>query len=107
MRFDSLFKLFEMENCLTEEGNILESLKKAPSPDYERIDLKMKSEKARSLEWMQSMLIDNKHEQEELVEEIYAIGKPVIVVLVTGKPFSISWIKEHIPAIVVQWYGGE
>lgn len=25
--------------------------------------------------------------QEELVEEIYAIGKPVIVVLVTGKPF--------------------
>lgn len=45
--------------------------------------------------------------QEELVEEIYAIGKPVIVVLVTGKPFSISWIKEHIPAIVVQWYGGE
>ena len=41
------------------------------------------------------------------MEEIYAIGKPVIVVLVTGKPFSISWIKEHIPAIVVQWYGGE
>lgn len=30
----------------------------------------MKSEKARSLEWMQSMLIDNKHEQEELVEDI-------------------------------------
>ena len=28
--------------------------------------------------------------QEELVEEIYAIGKPVIVVLVTGKPFSIA-----------------
>ena len=27
--------------------------------------------------------------------------------MVTGKPFSISWIKEHIPAIVVQWYGGE
>ena len=72
VRFDSLFKLFEMENCLTEEGNILESLKKAPSPDYERIDLKMKSEKARSLEWMQSMLIDNKHEQEELVEDIFA-----------------------------------
>lgn len=45
--------------------------------------------------------------QEELVKAVYAVGKPVIVVLVTGKPFSIPWLKEHIPAIVVQWYGGE
>ena len=45
--------------------------------------------------------------QEELIRKIYDIGKPVIVILVTGKPFSIPWIKENIPAIVVQWYGGE
>ncbi|WP_342998989.1 glycoside hydrolase family 3 C-terminal domain-containing protein, partial [Bacteroides ovatus] len=31
----------------------------------------------------------------------------VILVLVSGKPFAISWEKEHIPAIVAQWYGGE
>ncbi|WP_300704468.1 glycoside hydrolase family 3 N-terminal domain-containing protein [Bacteroides sp.] len=45
--------------------------------------------------------------QEELVKKVYATGKPVVVVLVTGKPFSIPWLKEKIPAIVVQWYGGE
>ncbi len=45
--------------------------------------------------------------QEEMIKEIYKIGKPVIVVLVTGKPFAIPWLKKHIPSIVVQWYGGE
>ncbi len=45
--------------------------------------------------------------QEELVKAVHATGKPVIAVLVTGKPFSIPWLKEHIPGIAVQWYGGE
>lgn len=45
--------------------------------------------------------------QEELVREVYATGKPVIVVLLAGKPLAIPWIKEHIPAILVQWYPGE
>lgn len=45
--------------------------------------------------------------QEDLVKAVQATGKPVVVVLVTGKPFSIPWIKNNIPAIVVQWYGGE
>lgn len=45
--------------------------------------------------------------QEELIKEVYKSGKPVIVVLVSGKPLAIPWIKENIPAILVQWYGGE
>jgi beta-glucosidase len=45
--------------------------------------------------------------QEELVKVVHAAGKSVIVVLVTGRPFSIPWLKENIPGIVVQWYGGE
>lgn len=45
--------------------------------------------------------------QEDLIKEIYKTGKPVIVVLVSGKPFAIPWIKQNIPGIVVQWYGGE
>lgn len=45
--------------------------------------------------------------QEDLVEAIHATGKPVIVVLLSGKPFAMSWIKENIPGIVVQWYPGE
>lgn len=45
--------------------------------------------------------------QEDLVKAIKQTGKPVVVVLVSGKPFAIPWIKENIPAIVGQWYPGE
>lgn len=45
--------------------------------------------------------------QEELVETVKATGKPLVVVLVTGKPFAIPWIKENADAIITQWYAGE
>lgn len=45
--------------------------------------------------------------QEELIKAVYATGKPVVAVLLSGKPFAMPWVKEHIPAIVVQWYPGE
>ena len=45
--------------------------------------------------------------QEELIHRLYAVGRPIVLVLVTGKPFAISWEKKHLPAILVQWYGGE
>ena len=45
--------------------------------------------------------------QRELLQAIYKTGKPVILVLVQGRPWSISWEKEHIPAILEAWYPGE
>lgn len=45
--------------------------------------------------------------QEELVKAVSETGKPVIVVLLSGKPFAMPWIKENIPGILVQWYPGE
>ncbi|MEW5717003.1 MAG: glycoside hydrolase family 3 N-terminal domain-containing protein [Chloroflexota bacterium] len=45
--------------------------------------------------------------QEELVRAIVATGKPVIVVLVNGRPLAIPWIAEHVPAIVEAWLPGE
>lgn len=45
--------------------------------------------------------------QEQLIEKVAATGKPLVVVLLAGKPFAIPWVKEHVPAIVVQWYPGE
>jgi len=45
--------------------------------------------------------------QEELIREIKRAGKPMVVILLTGKPHSISWEKENADAIVVQWFGGE
>lgn len=45
--------------------------------------------------------------QEDLVKAVSGTGKPVIVVLLSGKPFAMPWIKENIPGILVQWYPGE
>lgn len=45
--------------------------------------------------------------QEELVDAICATGTPVVVVLVTGKPFEMTRIREKAEALVVQWYAGE
>jgi beta-glucosidase len=45
--------------------------------------------------------------QQELVEEIVKTGVPTVVVLVNGRPLSISWIAENVPAILEAWYPGE
>ena len=45
--------------------------------------------------------------QRELAQAICATGKPVILVLVHGRSWSITWEKEHIPAILEAWYPGE
>ncbi len=45
--------------------------------------------------------------QEQLLEAIAATGKPVVLLLVNGRPLSINWAEEHIPAIVETWYLGE
>ncbi|MFQ5501858.1 MAG: glycoside hydrolase family 3 N-terminal domain-containing protein [Phycisphaerae bacterium] len=44
--------------------------------------------------------------QQKLVEEIHGIGKPTVVLLVNGRPLSIGWIAENVPAIVETWQLG-
>jgi beta-glucosidase len=45
--------------------------------------------------------------QRELLQAVYATGKPVILITIKGRPWSIDWEKEHIPAILEAWYPGE
>lgn len=45
--------------------------------------------------------------QQQLLEAVAATGKPLVVVLISGKPFAMPWVKEHADAFLVQWYGGE
>ena len=44
--------------------------------------------------------------QQELLEAVSASGKPVVLVLVNGRPLDISWAAEHVPAILEAWYPG-
>ncbi|TFG24669.1 MAG: beta-glucosidase [Promethearchaeota archaeon] len=45
--------------------------------------------------------------QDELVREIHATGASIVLVLINGRPLSISWEKENIPAILEAWLPGE
>lgn len=45
--------------------------------------------------------------QSDLIRAVKATGKPVVLVLVTGKPFAIAWEKANVESIIVQWYAGE
>ena len=44
--------------------------------------------------------------QQELLEAVVAIGKPVVLVLINGRPLNISWAAEHVPAILEAWEPG-
>ncbi|MBT9332654.1 glycoside hydrolase family 3 C-terminal domain-containing protein [Acidipila sp. 4G-K13] len=45
--------------------------------------------------------------QQELLEAVTAAGRPVVLVLQNGRPLTIRWAKEHVPAILEAWYPGE
>ncbi|WP_291125418.1 beta-glucosidase BglX [Dysgonomonas sp. UBA7698] len=44
--------------------------------------------------------------QKELLKELVATGKPVVLVLFTGRPLTIKWESENVPAILNVWFPG-
>ncbi|MFC4213088.1 glycoside hydrolase family 3 C-terminal domain-containing protein [Pedobacter lithocola] len=45
--------------------------------------------------------------QQDLLKEIKALGKPVVLVLLNGGALGLKWENENLPAIVEAWYGGQ
>ena len=45
--------------------------------------------------------------QRELLQALKATGKPIVLVLVHGRPWSIVWEKDNMDAILEAWYPGE
>lgn len=44
--------------------------------------------------------------QEQLIQKIMATGKPVVVLLMAGRPMVFNWTAEHVPAILYTWWLG-
>ena len=44
--------------------------------------------------------------QHTLLEALLKAGKPVVLVLFTGRPLVLNWEQEHVPAILNVWFGG-
>jgi len=45
--------------------------------------------------------------QEELIKEVHALGKPVVLVLLGGSALAVNWADENLLAIVMAWYPGQ
>ena len=44
--------------------------------------------------------------QLELVQAVYATGKPVVVVMINGRPMSINWVNKYVSGIIQTWFPG-
>lgn len=44
--------------------------------------------------------------QQELLKELLKTGKPVVLVLFTGRPMTLTWEDKNVPAILNVWFGG-
>jgi beta-glucosidase len=50
--------------------------------------------------------LDLPGDEEKLLEAVAATGKPIVLVLLNGRPLNIKWAAEHVPAILDAWYPG-
>lgn len=44
--------------------------------------------------------------QEELLEKVVAAGKPVVLLIFSGRPLTLPWAFEHVPAVMAVWFPG-
>ena len=61
--------------------------------------------------WMEGEAASRVHlgftgNQQKLLEAVVATGKPVILVVLAGRPLELKWAAEHVPAILQAWSPG-
>jgi len=44
--------------------------------------------------------------QQELLEKVVATGKPAVLILFSGRPLTLPWAFEHVPAVLAAWFPG-
>jgi beta-glucosidase len=44
--------------------------------------------------------------QQELLEAVAKTGKPVVLIIFSGRPLSLPWAFEHVPAVIAAWLPG-
>ena len=45
--------------------------------------------------------------QQHLLEQVAALGKPTVLVLLNGSALAVNWANDHVPAILEAWYPGQ
>jgi len=45
--------------------------------------------------------------QQELLEEVYHTGTPIVLIVISSNPMDLTWAQDHIPAIIQAWSPGQ
>jgi beta-glucosidase len=85
--------------------DIREAVAKAKSAEF--VILALGERHGTSGEGFDRPSLDLPDNQEALLEDVVATGKPTALVLQNGRPLSIPWAAKHVPAILEAWYPGE
>jgi beta-glucosidase len=44
--------------------------------------------------------------QQQLLEAVAATGKPIVLIVFSGRPLALTWAADHVPAILQAWFPG-
>lgn len=87
-----------------EKLDIAEAVKQASESDV--VIAVLGEDERRTGESRSRTSLDLPGRQQQLLEALYATGKPVVLVLVNGQPLTVNWADAHIPAILESWFPG-
>lgn len=88
----------------TEEKSIADAVKKAKQSDV--IIAVLGEDEKRVGESLSRTGLGLPGRQFQLLQALYATGKPVVLVLINGQPLTINWENRYIPAILEAWFPG-
>jgi beta-glucosidase len=87
-----------------EQSGIDEAVNKAKQSD---IIIAVLGEDEKSVgESLSRTSLDLPGRQQQLLQALYATGKPIVLVLINGQPLTINWADRYIPAIIEAWFPG-
>ncbi|WP_187262032.1 glycoside hydrolase family 3 C-terminal domain-containing protein [Pontibacter beigongshangensis] len=87
-----------------EQQQIAEAVAKAKESDV--IIAVVGEDEERVGESLSRTSLDLPGHQERLLQALHATGKPVVVILINGRPLTINWADAHLPAILEAWFPG-
>jgi beta-glucosidase len=96
--------LAPLEINTTDRSGFADAIKKAKNADL--VVMALGEDAFQSGEGRSQVNIGLAGLQQELLEEIYAVNKNIVLVLQNGRPLEISWASENIPGIVEAWQLG-
>lgn len=91
-----------VQNCRWSDGEIA----KAAAKEADVVIMAMGESAAMSGEAGSRAYLDLPGNQLRLLERINAIGKPVVLIVFSGRPLVLKWAAEHVDAILEAWFPG-